>query len=90
MPKKLSTKNLTHWFPQKMKEYSENKNNVAHHNKREEIAENASKKPFKMPNTNNKTPVQMTRMSGAFTDYNRTFRKKRNQPIVSKIRYLGK
>lgn len=84
MPKKLSTKNLTHWFPQKMKEYSENKNNVAHHNKREEIAENASKKPFKMPNTNDKTPVQMTRMSGAFTDYNRTFRKKRNQPIVSK------
>ena len=83
--KKLSTKRLDHWFPQKFQEkFTEIDCYVAPHNKREDIAEKASTKPFKLPNTNNKTPVQMTRMSGAFSDYNKTFRKKRSQPIVSK------
>lgn len=85
MPKTLSTKRLDHWFPRKKNQkFTEIDCYVAPHNKREEVAEKASTAAFKMPKTHNKVPVQMTRMSGAFTDYNKQFRKKRSQPIVTK------
>lgn len=87
--KKLSTKRLDSWFPSKRQEFTEIKSKVAAHSTREETAEKASNKEFKMPRTSNKTPQQMTRMSGAFNDYNKEFRKKRSQPKTTKYQQFN-